>query len=51
MPLTKVGASIPLGPVGTRFFIGYGTSSDELLASGRIRLVYEVGAAVTKLAK
>ena len=37
--------------VGTRFFIGYGTSSDEMLASGRFRLVYEVAAAVTKPAK
>ena len=28
--------------VGTRFFVGYGTSSEEMLSSGRFRLVYEV---------
>ena len=30
--------------VGTRFFVGYGTSSEEMLSSGRFRLVYEVKA-------
>ena len=30
--------------VGTRFFVGYGTSSEEMLSSGRFRLVYEVPA-------
>ncbi|OYT93925.1 MAG: RCC1 repeat-containing protein [Burkholderiales bacterium PBB3] len=28
--------------VGTRFFVGYGTSAEEMLSSGRFRLVYEV---------
>lgn len=30
--------------VGTRFFVGYGTSAEEMLSSGRLRLVYEVPA-------
>ncbi len=30
--------------VGTRFFVGYGTSAEEMLSAGRVRLVYEVPA-------
>ena len=37
--------------LGTRFLVGYGTSSDEMLANARFRLVYEVTAAVAKPAK
>lgn len=27
---------------GTQFYVGYGTSAEEMLASGRVRLVYQV---------
>ena len=37
--------------LGTRFLVGYGTSSDEMLANSRYRLVYEVTAAVAKPAR
>lgn len=30
--------------VGTRFYVGYGLNSEEMLAAGRYRLVYEVSA-------
>ena len=30
--------------VGTRFYVGYGTSAEEMLASGRFRMIYEVAA-------
>ena len=34
--------------LGTRFFLGYGTSTEEMLASGRFRMVYEVAEAASK---